>query len=283
MMTIVMLYLQDVFRRIAMYGAVGVGGMVLLFALYGSLNLAHHLFAGHQTPTTLPAPIAPPPSAPAAASKDLLISKEDALQRAKQADAQKDYSAAVYWLKIAAEKNDAFAQVVLGNLYTRGYHTPQDYAEALRWYRRAAEQNQTDAEYSMGVAYLTGQGVVANCIEAVRWFEMAAKKDDWSSQLRLTTIYAVGCPGIAVDMGTANYWYEKFTAQSKKLQQFTKEDNASHSTDSALTQLASARGALLAEVTANSLMGILMILGFNTIPLDLAQKDPSILDSKAIK
>jgi len=43
-----------------------------------------------------------------------------------------------------AERGDAEAQDILGNMYYNGQGVPQDYKEAARWYRKAAEQG--DAE-----------------------------------------------------------------------------------------------------------------------------------------
>jgi hypothetical protein len=64
---LIVMYFQDVCRRIVIYSAVGLGGIFLLFAMCGSLNLAYHLFAGHPaavSPLAPPARILPPPPRP---------------------------------------------------------------------------------------------------------------------------------------------------------------------------------------------------------------------------
>jgi hypothetical protein len=54
---LIVMYFQDVCRRIVIYSAVGLGGIFLLFAVCGSLNLAYHLFAGHPAAVSPLAPL----------------------------------------------------------------------------------------------------------------------------------------------------------------------------------------------------------------------------------
>ena len=51
-----------------------------------------------------------------------------------------DHVEAVMWYRKAAERDNVYAQSMLGILYNTGLFIPQDYVEAAKWYRRAAKQ-----------------------------------------------------------------------------------------------------------------------------------------------
>ena len=90
---------------------------------------------------------------------------------------KKDYVTALKKYKSAAVKNDAYAQVQVGNFYnSNSYGVVQDYAEAVRWYKLAAAQGDAKAQYNLGLMYATGQGVLQNNIQAHMWFNIAAVK-----------------------------------------------------------------------------------------------------------
>ena len=59
----------------------------------------------------------------------------------------------------AAERGDAHAQALLGNMYAKGQGVRQDDAEAFRWFRQAAAQGHAQAQHNLGVMYETGRGV----------------------------------------------------------------------------------------------------------------------------
>ena len=52
-----------------------------------------------------------------------------------------DYKEAAKWYRLAAERGDLLAQVILGFLHAKGQEgIPPDYKEAAKWYRLAAGQ-----------------------------------------------------------------------------------------------------------------------------------------------
>ena len=53
---------------------------------------------------------------------------------------------AVRWIRMAAERNDANAQWLLGHSYEYGLGVPLSNDEAIKWYRKAAEQGHKDAK-----------------------------------------------------------------------------------------------------------------------------------------
>ena len=88
----------------------------------------------------------------------------------------KNYPLALSKYKSAAVKNNAYAQLQIGNMYNEGLGVAQDYAEAVKWYKLAAAQGHASAQYNLGNIYGNGQGVVQDYVRAHMWFNLAATK-----------------------------------------------------------------------------------------------------------
>jgi len=71
-------------------------------------------------------------------------------------------------LQPLADRGDAGAQALVGNMYARGLGVTYDGAEAVRWWRKAAEQGDANAQEELGVAYFWGDGVDQDHSEAAR-------------------------------------------------------------------------------------------------------------------
>ena len=86
-----------------------------------------------------------------------------------------DQAEAVRWYRMAAERGNAFGQVLLGLAYAAGEGIPADQAEAVRWYRMAAEQGEVFAfgQVLLGLAYATGEGLPADYALAHMWLNIA--------------------------------------------------------------------------------------------------------------
>ncbi len=65
----------------------------------------------------------------------------------------------------------------LGQMYYRGVGVPQDYTKALEWWLIAAERGIADAQYNVGVMYANGEGVRRDYVQAHMWFSIAAASD----------------------------------------------------------------------------------------------------------
>lgn len=52
-----------------------------------------------------------------------------------------NYMEALHWYRLAAEQGDEFSQNNIGNMYRLGKGVPVDYSEAMRYFRMAAEKN----------------------------------------------------------------------------------------------------------------------------------------------
>src|SRR5271165_4857071 len=72
---------------------------------------------------------------------------------------REDYATALRLLRPLADQGDAFAQGLLGRMYTYGQGVKQDYAEAVKWFRKAADQGNALGQYEFGDMYLNGKGV----------------------------------------------------------------------------------------------------------------------------
>jgi uncharacterized protein len=88
-----------------------------------------------------------------------------------------DFSEALKWYRISAEKGFASSQFQLGVFYREGeLGLLQDYVVAANWFRRAAEQNHTDAQTSLALAHLVGWGVPEDLVQAHMWANLAGSK-----------------------------------------------------------------------------------------------------------
>ncbi len=115
---------------------------------------------------------------------------------------------AISWFRKAADQNLASAQNYLGYMYKFGYGVYQNYNNALYWFRKAAEQGFVNSQHSLAVMYVNGQGTTKNDETAVYWFARAAEQGYDASQNYLGYMYQNGY-GVNRDLGNAIYWYRK--------------------------------------------------------------------------
>jgi len=81
-------------------------------------------------------------------------------------------------LRPAAERGDARAMILLGNMYAQGFGVEQDDVEAFVLFRRAAEKDNLEGIRAVATFYQAGRGVSANTRLAIEWFERGAKMGD---------------------------------------------------------------------------------------------------------
>src|SRR5581483_12000808 len=84
---------------------------------------------------------------------------------------------ALKWLTKAAELGVAPAQIELGDRYVDGIPDvlQPNYSEAMKWYRMAADKNDPTGLYEVGKLYEEGKGVPASTTEAKAWYQKALK------------------------------------------------------------------------------------------------------------
>ncbi|MEE8351767.1 MAG: tetratricopeptide repeat protein [Rhodospirillales bacterium] len=84
--------------------------------------------------------------------------------------------AAVVDLKVMAAKNNAEAQVFLGDSYMKGVGVYQNYSMAWNWYIPAAEKGHAGAQYKLGVMYREGKGAPVYPDKSMHWLQSAARQ-----------------------------------------------------------------------------------------------------------
>lgn len=123
---------------------------------------------------------------------------------------QKNYSEALRWFKISAEKGNADAQDMLGEMYAnKGRGVPVDFAEAIKWYQRAAEQGHSRGLFHLGQMHEYGLGVKEDFYKAAKWYKKAADKGNIKALENLGYLYKKGGNGLQRDYRKAANWYEK--------------------------------------------------------------------------
>ena len=123
--------------------------------------------------------------------------------------------------KAKAEKGDALAQCVLGEMYDPSIRSnlnqskivPQDYADAVKWYRSAAEQGCAEAQFNLGNCYEFGKGVTNDDTEAAKWYRKAAEQNNAQAQYYLGNCYRNG-KGVAKNEVEAVQWFRKAAEQN---------------------------------------------------------------------
>ena len=106
------------------------------------------------------------------------------------------------WISMAAERDHAGANCVLGMMYSRGYGTERSLVKAVEYLTRASEQDLPQAQYELGLMYHTGVGVEHSDARAAELWKIAAEKGYGLAQYALALLYDVGS-GVPVDRGKA--------------------------------------------------------------------------------
>ena len=115
-------------------------------------------------------------------------------------------------VKKLADKNDTFAQGIIGWMYDCGKGVIQDYAEAVKWYRKAAEGGYVHAQCNLGYMYENGYGIEQDKSKAVEWYRKSAEQGYARGQRALGYMYQKGF-GITQDYTKALDWYKKAAEQ----------------------------------------------------------------------
>lgn len=99
-----------------------------------------------------------------------------------------DFSKALHWNRMAAERGDAEAQARLGSQFAAGLGTARDFDQALGWFRAAAEQGCAAGEFGLGALYAGAMPDVLDSAQAVIWFERAAAQGNSPARMSLALL-----------------------------------------------------------------------------------------------
>lgn len=134
------------------------------------------------------------------------------------------FSVALKELIPLAEKGDAKAQALLGEMHGSGSGVPQDHAKAALWYRKAAEQGNVQAQTSLGVMYEKGIGVPQDDKEAVSWYHKAAERGHGEALYILGGIHERGQGTVPADLVQAHKWFNLAVAAGFEVAQDNMEE-----------------------------------------------------------
>lgn len=148
------------------------------------------------------------PSAADSSALKPIASADEAYRKGKEFNKKENYTEAMRWYRMAADRGNAQAQVAIGDLYGEGQGVPQNYSEALRWYRLAANQGNREAQNDIGMFYLSGWGVPKDYAEAMRWLRKAADQGNEVAQRNIGVLYLQGL-GVTQDRAEAIRWFRK--------------------------------------------------------------------------
>jgi hypothetical protein len=123
----------------------------------------------------------------------------------------RDQQQAASWYRKSAEQGNAAGQLYLAMMYLDG-KSNQDQQQAASWIRKSAEQGNADAQYLLGMMYGEGRGVAKDQQQAASWILKAATQGQVMAQSRIGTLYLRG-EGVAQDQEQAVFWYRKAASQ----------------------------------------------------------------------
>lgn len=119
-----------------------------------------------------------------------------------------DNKRAAILFKLAADKDYAVAQSILGTMYYSGDGVKQNLVEAVRYLNLAVDQGDAQAQYNLGAMYYAGEGVEKNLSEAFRLVKLAADQGDIQAQYMVGTMYQTG-KGVKKDFRKAVGYYKR--------------------------------------------------------------------------
>ena len=122
---------------------------------------------------------------------------------------------AKHWLTQAAEHGLPEAQYALGKLFLSDDMEVRDPDEGIRWLKQAAQSGNHYAAYRLGKEYLTGEVVTKDIVKAVEWFSQSAEADDQYAQYMLGKLYLTG-QGVTHDQAQAMDWFSRSAAQGNQ-------------------------------------------------------------------
>ncbi len=137
----------------------------------------------------------------------------DDFEEAQAAYRRHDYQRVLQLMQPLAERGDAGAQYILGNLYSKGLGVDKDYRQAARWYTQSAEQGMAQAQFNLALLYAYGRGVQRDTAKAMYLYEQAAEGGLADAMNMIAYRYYHGA-GVPVNYVLARKWFERAVAES---------------------------------------------------------------------
>ncbi|MDR2387453.1 MAG: sel1 repeat family protein, partial [Deltaproteobacteria bacterium] len=105
-----------------------------------------------------------------------------------------DFDKAVEYIELVADKGNATAQYILGQLHYdghlgyKGLSLKKDLVEAIKYFQLAAEQNHDQALLALGKAYFEGRGLKKDDLQAANYFRRSAALGNPEAKKRLASL-----------------------------------------------------------------------------------------------
>ncbi len=123
---------------------------------------------------------------------------------------------AATWIQRAADHNLVPAKAELAALYIRGIGVTQDYEKARQLAQSAASQGNAAAMSALGLIYLNGYGVPKDAKTAIDWYRKAAANGNAVAMIELGSLYRDG-KQLPADRPVAYAWFNLAFAVSANL------------------------------------------------------------------
>jgi uncharacterized protein len=124
---------------------------------------------------------------------------EEALERARRANAEKDYATALTIYQRLAQDGEPQGMMSLGLMYQAGIGVERDVVRACDFYQKAAEKGLALAQHLLGDCYFQGGGRPLDYSQSKAWYEKAASGGDVKASCALGNLYMDG-RGVPRDM-----------------------------------------------------------------------------------
>lgn len=119
------------------------------------------------------------------------------------------YETALPELRKIALKDDALAQVFVGDLHMEGRGVIHNPALAYDWYQKAAILDNPDGQYKFALLFLKGQGTPKYPQKAIEWLTKAAGQEHIKATYQLGLIYSRIHGGVKPNRKKAIEWLGK--------------------------------------------------------------------------
>jgi hypothetical protein len=117
---------------------------------------------------------------------------EDALERAKQANAARDYATALTIYQRLAQDGKPQGMMSLGLMYHAGIGVERNLVRACDLYQEAAEKGLALAQHLLGDCFFHGDGRSQDYSQSKLWYEKAASAGDIKASCALGNQYTFG-------------------------------------------------------------------------------------------
>lgn len=131
------------------------------------------------------------------------------VEKAIAAYQRRDYATAFAEFSIAAGKDDAFSQNVLGTMYAQGHGVERNYKLAMDWFFKAQALGSTEAMSNLAKMYESGLGVPQNNMAALQYYGDAARAGFQPAITRMIEIYSRGELGVTPDLRVVLDWRDR--------------------------------------------------------------------------